>query len=182
MAVLQLTLVGLWAAPSGKTTRATIATAVVSWLASIVFGVLSHYEHICTIRPATINCGYLFLSSILSLAETRTLYFLEKNREIAVVYTVTLCIKVVLLITETMSKRSLLRRNYRDSPPESTVGILGECLYCWLNPLLMLGNRVDLTVELLPPIEDSLRSTGQGESGLHALWRKGELVCFTSVH
>ncbi|KAB8201929.1 hypothetical protein BDV34DRAFT_237247 [Aspergillus parasiticus] len=172
LAVLQLTLVGLWAAPSGKTTRATIATAVVSWLASIIFGVLSHYEHICTIRPATINCGYLFLSSILSLAETRTLYFLEKNREIAVVYTVTLCIKVVLLITETMSKRSLLRRNYRDSPPESTVGILGECLYCWLNPLLMLGNRVDLTVELLPPIEDSLRSTGQGESGLHALWRK----------
>ncbi|BAE64600.1 unnamed protein product [Aspergillus oryzae RIB40] len=172
LAVLQLTLVGLWAAPSGKTTRATIATAVVSWLASIVFGVLSHYEHICTIRPATINCGYLFLSSILSLAETRTLYFLEKNREIAVVYTVTQCIKVVLLITETMSKRSLLRRNYRDSPPESTVGILGECLYCWLNPLLMLGNRVDLTVELLPPIEDSLRSTGQGESGLHALWRK----------
>ncbi|KAE8368379.1 hypothetical protein BDV27DRAFT_168126 [Aspergillus caelatus] len=172
LAVLQLTLVGLWAAPSGKTTRATVATAVVSWLASIIFGILSHYEHICTIRPATINCGYLFLSSIMSLAETRTLFFLEKNRSIAVLYTVTLCIKVVLLITETMSKRSLLRRNYKDSPPESTVGILGECLFCWLNPLLMLGNRMDLTVELLPPIEDSLRSTGHGESGLHALWRK----------
>ncbi|KAB8230272.1 uncharacterized protein BDW43DRAFT_321569 [Aspergillus alliaceus] len=174
LAVLQLTLMGLWASPSGQTTtRATIGTTVVSWLASVVFGVLSHYEHFRTIRPATINSGYLFLSSILSLPETRTLYYVETHRSIPILYTMVLCLKLMLLVIETISKVSILKKEYRDSPPESTVGILGECLFWWLNPLLLLGNQMDLTVSQLPAIEESIRSTGVGQNELEELWKKG---------
>jgi hypothetical protein len=119
----------------------------------------------------------LFLSSLLSLAKARTLYYVETNQSIPIVFTTVLCLKVVLLIVETIPKVSILKRDYRDSPPESTVGVLGECLFWWLNPLLLLGNRVDLTVPQLPKLDDRLCSTGIGENGLEKIWRNGKHVC-----
>ncbi|OJJ42489.1 hypothetical protein ASPZODRAFT_105215 [Penicilliopsis zonata CBS 506.65] len=176
LVILQLTLLGLWASPSAKRTRATLGAAVTSLLASVVLGGLSQYEHTRTIRPPTINSGYLFLSSLLSLAEARTLYFVETertNRAIPIIYTLDLCLRGVLLILETIPKHSILKRAYQNPPPETASGVLGLSLFTWINPLLLLGNRTDLTVSQLPSLEDELCATGVGSNGLETLWRQG---------
>jgi ATP-binding cassette subfamily C (CFTR/MRP) protein 1 len=173
LAIIQVTLIGLWASPLAKTTRATIGTAVVTLLAYVVLGILSQYEHSRTVRPSTINSGYLFLSSLLSLAEARTLYFVEANRAIPILYTVNLCLRVVTLVIESIPKHSILKSAYRNPPPETATGVLGLSLFTWINPLLLLGNRTDLTVPQLPALEDALCAKGIGPSGLETLWRKG---------
>jgi hypothetical protein len=172
--IIQATLLGLWASSFGKTTRATIGTATVTLVAYLVLGILSQYEHTRTIKPSTINTGYLFLSSLLSIPESRTLYFVESNRVIPILYTVNLCLRVVLLVVESIPKDSVLKRAYQNPPPETATGVLGLSLFTWINPLLLLGSRTDLTVAQLPALEDALCATGVGPNGLETLWRKGK--------
>ncbi|KAJ6134374.1 ABC transporter integral membrane type 1 [Penicillium sp. IBT 18751x] len=176
LAVIQVILIGLWASPLATTTRATIGTAVVTLLAYVVLGVLSQYEHSRAIRPSTINSGYLFLSSLLSLAEVRTLYFVETNRAVPVLYTVNLCLRVAALAIESIPKTSILKTAYRNPPPETATGVLGLSFFTWINPLLLLGSRTDLTVAQLPELEDAFCAKGLGPNGLETLWRKGEFV------
>lgn len=172
--IIQATLLGLWASSFGKTTRATIGTATVTLVAYLVLGILSQYEHARTIKPSTINTGYLFLSSLLSIPESRTLYFVESNRVIPILYTVNLCLRAVLLVVESIPKDSVLKRAYQNPPPETATGVLGLSLFTWINPLLLLGSRTDLTVAQLPALEDALCTTGVGPNGLETLWRKGK--------
>ncbi|OQE74121.1 hypothetical protein PENNAL_c0084G03585 [Penicillium nalgiovense] len=173
LVIIQATLLGLWASSFGKTTRATIGTATVTLVAYLVLGILSQYEHARTIKPSTINTGYLFLSSLLSIPESRTLYFVESNRVIPILYTVNLCLRAVLLVVESIPKDSVLKRAYQNPPPETATGVLGKSLFTWINPLLLLGNRTDLTVAQLPALEVALCVTGVGPNGLETLWRKG---------
>ncbi|KAJ5674930.1 ABC transporter integral membrane type 1 [Penicillium maclennaniae] len=176
LAVIQVILIGLWASPLATTTRATIGTAVVTLLAYIVLGVLSQYEHSRAIRPSTINSGYLFLSSLLSLAEVRTLYFVETNRAVPALYTVNLCLRVAALVIESIPKTSILKSAYQNPPPETATGVLGLSFFTWINPLLLLGSRTDLTVAQLPELEDAFCAKGLGPNGLETLWRKGKFV------
>ncbi|RAK71485.1 P-loop containing nucleoside triphosphate hydrolase protein [Aspergillus fijiensis CBS 313.89] len=174
LAILQATLIGLWALPSGVTTRATIGTAVVTLVTYIVLGILSQYEHWRTIKPSTINSGYLFLSSLLSLAEARTLYYVSAHhRAIPIIYSVNLGLRVVVCILESLPKNSILKRDYEDLPPETATGVLGRSLFTWINPLLFLGNRTDLTIASLPALEEELCARGAGPTGLEKRWRKG---------
>ncbi|KGO51212.1 ABC transporter, integral membrane type 1 [Penicillium expansum] len=173
LVIIQATLLGLWASSFGKTTRATIGTATVTLVAYLVLGILSQYEHARTIKPSTINTGYLFLSSLLSIPESRTLYFVESNRVIPILYTVNLCLRAILLVVESIPKDSVLKRAYQNPPPETASGVLGLSLFTWINPLLLLGSRTDLTVAQLPALEDPLCATGVGPNGLETLWRNG---------
>ncbi|KAI2791871.1 ABC transporter atnG [Penicillium oxalicum] len=172
LATIQVVLLGLWASSLAERTRATIATAVLNLVTSIVLGLLSQYEHTRSIRPSTVNAGYLFLSTVLSLPEARTLYFLETTRAIPILFTVTLCLKVITLLVESVPKTSILKRAYQNPPPESATGILGLSFFTWINPLLLLGNKTDLTVELLPTLDESFCAKGVVPNGLEKTWRK----------
>lgn len=142
-------------------------------MAYLVLGLLSQYEHARTTKPSTINIGYLFLSSLLSIPEARTLYFVESNRAIPILFTVNLGLRVVVLVVESIPKHTLLKLAYQNPPPEAATGVLGLSLFTWINPLLLLGNSTDLTVAQLPALEDALCATGVGPNGLETRWRKG---------
>ncbi|KAJ5715595.1 ABC transporter integral membrane type 1 [Penicillium malachiteum] len=169
---VQLALVCLWGDPSAKITRATIGSSVITLMAYVVLGALSQYEHTRTIKPSTINAGYLFLSSLLSLAEARTLYFIHTNRVIPILYTVGLGLRVITLIVESIPKYSILKAAHRNPPPETATGVLGLSLFTWINPLLLTGSRTDLTIESLPALEDSLVADGSKPHGLEKFWRE----------
>ncbi|KAJ5618483.1 ABC transporter integral membrane type 1, partial [Penicillium herquei] len=169
---IQLALVCLWGDPSAKITRATIGSSVVTLLAYVVLGALSQYEHTRTIKPSTINAGYLFLSSLLSLAEARTLYFIHTSRLIPILYSVGLALRVVTLGVESIPKHSILKAAHRNPPPETATGVLGLSLFTWINPLLLTGSRSDLTIESLPALEDSLVADGTEPHGLEKYWRE----------
>ncbi|KAJ5727035.1 ABC transporter integral membrane type 1 [Penicillium malachiteum] len=169
---IQLALVCLWGDPSAKITRATIGSSVVTLLAYVVLGALSQYEHTRTVKPSTINAGYLFLSSLLSLAEARTLYFIHTSPLIPILYSVGLGIRVVTLGVESIPKYSILKAAHRNPPPETATGVLGLSLFTWINPLLLTGSRSDLTIESLPALEDSLVADGTEPHGLEKYWRE----------
>ncbi|KAJ6023717.1 ABC transporter integral membrane type 1 [Penicillium herquei] len=169
---IQLALVCLWGDPSANITRATIGSSVVTLMAYVVLGALSQFEHTRTIKPSTINAGYLFLSSLLSLAEARTLYFIHTSRVIPILYSVGLGLRVVTLIVESIPKYNILKAAHRNPPPETATGVLGLSLFTWINPLLLTGSRTDLTIESLPALEDSLVADGAEPHGLEKFWRE----------
>jgi hypothetical protein len=175
LALLQLILLGLYGSgsPAAAKTRATVGTAVLSFLASIGFGFLSHYEHTKTVRPATILNIFLALSLFLDLARARTLFFVQENDAIPVIFSVTVVLRALLLIPESTSKVPLLKEEYQRIAPETTSGVFGQSLFLWLNPLLAHGNREVLSTDDLPGLDESLSSSGTGDIGLERCWEKG---------
>lgn len=141
-------------------------------------GLLSQLEHERTIKPSTIISGYLFLSIVLSLPEARTLFSVQTNLAIPILYSVGLGLRVVTLVIESLPKTSILRPAWQNPPPEAATGVLGLSLFTWINPLLMKGNKEDLTVQNLPELEEDFTADGTGPNKLEVLWRKSKLLYF----
>lgn len=77
---------------------------------------------------------------------------------IAVVFTSTVGVKLILTITEAIEKRRILLELYRDVHPEATSGIYSRAFFWWLNTLLTIGFRRIIRANDIFPIEDEMSS------------------------
>lgn len=171
---MQLILLGIWSKPSTPKTRLTLAAAALSVAASLISIPLSHLEHKRSIRPSTILIVSLLFSGLFDAVRTRTLWSITGNTSIAVLFSITLGIKVALLSLEALGKRALLKPLHKDAPTETTAGIIGQSLFWWLNPLLRLGYKVLLTMDDLMTLDEVFVTTPHGKSGLYLTWEKGK--------
>lgn len=120
-------------------------------------GTLSYFEHQRTIRPPVLLQLYLLFTLVFDATRTRSLW-LGGYTNIAAVTTVALIIKLLLLSTETVSKRDILRNEWIIQSPEAKSGLFGKSFFLWLNKLLRTGYRQSLTVEDLLPLDKHLTS------------------------
>ncbi|ETN41096.1 uncharacterized protein HMPREF1541_03031 [Cyphellophora europaea CBS 101466] len=140
-------------------TRASIATAALSFYISLLLLALSHFEHLRSVRPSALLSLYFGLSILFDTIRARTLWTIEGNLPFAVAFSVDLGFKLALFIFESLEKESGYRRATYETVSHETAGnVFTRGLFWWLNPLLWKGFRRILDVDQLPAIDNELSS------------------------
>jgi ATP-binding cassette subfamily C (CFTR/MRP) protein 1 len=122
-------------------TRASLAAALLSLLATLGICILSYFEHIKNIRPSSIISAYLLLTLPFDGVQLRTRWLRGDNVTGNGVASAVLALKFLVLISEVTEKRSVLFAPYAYLSPEATSGLVSRSLFWWLNPLFRLGFR-----------------------------------------
>ncbi|KAE8349019.1 P-loop containing nucleoside triphosphate hydrolase protein [Aspergillus coremiiformis] len=175
LGIAQLVLIALWSLPTANRTQASIATNVVLTVGILFLGLLSYAEHNYSVRPSLILSIYLFITLLFDIAKVRTLWLRELagiNRTIATLTSVSVTIKILLLLLETVEKRRILKNVYREYPPESTGGLFNRFFFWWLNPLFKSGFFKLLTVDDLYTLDKQLVAK-RLHSALETIWSGG---------
>lgn len=136
----------------------SIAAAAVSFIAGVVLVLLSHLEHVKSVRPSFLVSVYLFLSLLFDCARVRTEWLLHNSAAFAGTLSASVLAKLVLLALETVEKRKFLLPQEKVLSPESTSGPFNRGFFVWLNSLLRTGYASLLTVDTLPAIYEKLSS------------------------
>lgn len=155
---MQTVLLVLHALNLSLRTRAAIAASALTLLDALGLCLLSHSEHIRSVRPSAIINVYLLLTLPFDAARARTLWFGGATKSIAAVFSSTLGVKIMILIAEAIEKRSILLDRYQDSSPEVTSGIYSRSFFWWLNKLMTTGFRRVIQNEDLYPIDEEMSS------------------------
>ncbi|KAH7025269.1 ABC transporter [Microdochium trichocladiopsis] len=175
LAALNIALVGLWARDGGyavTNTRASTANAVLAFVASVAVCALTWLEHDRSRRPASLLSIYLYLSVLLDLARTRTLWLLDPGSSaIAALFTTTLVMRLVTAALESFQKGASANIDDKVSTPEAIRGPLSTATFTWLLPLLRGGYRKVFSVNDLYPVDEWLSSKDLHET-LQREWEK----------
>jgi ATP-binding cassette subfamily C (CFTR/MRP) protein 1 len=158
LASLQLAQLVLWSVNPALRNVATLPAAVLYFIDTFAVFLLSYLEHQRSIQPSTPVCLYLLGSLLLDIPQARTLYLRRGHLAIAIIFTLALGAKAVVLALESREKTERLKQPYNKYPPEATRGILDRSLLWWLNPLFVKGFRILLTLDDLYPIDPALYS------------------------
>ncbi|TQB72810.1 hypothetical protein MPDQ_006453 [Monascus purpureus] len=156
LGAIQVVLLVLWALPSAPATNVSVAAAALGLPVALAMGLLSHAQHVRSVRPSTLLNVYLLLSLLCDIVQTRTLWLLHRATAIAAVFTASVFLKLVVLMTEAAEKRRLLEGKHQDATVESTSGIWNKMLFWWVNPLLWKGSRSILQPRDLQTINEKL--------------------------
>jgi hypothetical protein len=128
---------------------------------AVFLAVLSYAEHTRSVRPSFILNTYLLCSLLFDIARVRTLWLRYTdtfNEIIALVTTVALGVKVLLVLLEAVEKRNILKTEFAGYPPEATAGFYNRSLFWWLNPLFRVGYSNVLSVRDLFVLDKELSS------------------------
>ncbi|KAG5930350.1 hypothetical protein E4U42_001865 [Claviceps africana] len=171
LTVLQIVLLIIRAQPHTPTTRLTLpATAIViASFAWLLYGSL--LEHVRSVRPSTILCLYLGVSSLLDMASCRTAFFIPGYAVVARIQLISYFVKLAILAAEVTEKRKWLFWHCRELSPEATASFYNRVFFVWLNPLLLKGYRTSLTVDNLTPLDQDILSASQ-PVGILRRWGK----------
>ncbi|POS73471.1 ABC transporter [Diaporthe helianthi] len=128
---LQLALLALWAAQPamllGRVRTVSIVASRVSFVASLVFCVLSYAEHARSPRPSSILNAYLLISLLMDGAILRTFWMSDLATSVRAVFTASFALKACLLVLEAKEKGGLIVRGGSDGDqhrsPEVTSGL-----------------------------------------------------------
>ncbi|KAL8804260.1 MAG: hypothetical protein Q9200_005900 [Gallowayella weberi] len=123
------------------------------------------------VRPSALLNAYFLSSLVFDIARIRTLLVIPDNRVIAIVFTMTVALKFLILLLEAKEKRGLLQPMYAHYPPEATSGIFGQNFFWWLNPLLRKGFCKVLSVDDLFPVDEDINSEALRRR-LQSIWDK----------
>lgn len=174
---LNVSLVGLWAQRGDVniiSTRASTVDASLTFASSIGVVVLSWLEHERSYRPSFLLSLWLYLSALLDLPRTRTLWLLNGDKTIPAIFTTTLALRLALGLLESVSKRRLALTSQEECSPEVFRGLVSTANFAWLIPLLRTGYRKVFAVGDLYPADDWLKSKPLHEK-LQEEWDKGML-------
>ncbi|KAF7117581.1 hypothetical protein CNMCM5793_006633 [Aspergillus hiratsukae] len=174
LGIVQLVLTVHWALPAATRTQASIAANAITTVGLFVLCLLSCAEHLRSTTPSFLLNIYLFVTLLFDVAKTRTLWLRgisQTDETIAILTSVTVGIKVVLLILEAVQKRHILRKEYSAYPSEATAGIFNRLFFIWLNPLFRSGFSKILAVDDLFVLDKQL-SSRRLYSSLETLWDK----------
>lgn len=139
-------------------TRIATAASALAFLDALGLCLLSHREHIRSVRPSAIINVYLLLTVLFDIARARTLWLDGTTRYIASVFTSGLGVKLMILVTEGIGKRSILLERYRHTSPEATSGIYSRSFFWWLNTLMTTGFHRVISNQDLYPIDEDMSS------------------------
>lgn len=153
-------------------TRFTIPSSVLVLVTGVALLILSPLDHVHSRRPSGIIQGYLFLTTLLDTSRLRTSWHILGVSRTASLQTAVIVTKFLLLLAESVSKASHIKdESSNPISPEDTAGFFSRSLLLWLNPLLLHGYRVKLSLNDLYPVGTSLQSSNL-VSRLDVCWNK----------
>jgi len=154
----------LWATTSGRDGlfgRIIIAVNIFELIDSIALCAMSFVEHRKSIGPSTLITLYLLISIAFDAAECRTLWLRPQDqrlRTIAIIVSISICVKVGILFLETVEKRPFLNAPWNLAPPESLSGAINCSVFWWLNALFLRGHKGILSLKSLWETDYSMGS------------------------
>ncbi|KAI3395074.1 hypothetical protein diail_1831 [Diaporthe ilicicola] len=157
LAAVHITILVVQASLANKTT-ASVASAVVSLVASLLIPVLSHFEHLKSLRPSASLISFLSLTCLFEAVRTRT-YWLSGEVALAAALSAGVGMRLVVLYFETLSKKGLLLAQDEKIAVERLAGPISRTLFYWLNGLMTRGYRGLIHPEDLGPVDDRLLTT-----------------------
>ncbi|KAB5547143.1 canalicular multispecific organic anion transporter 1 [Coniochaeta sp. 2T2.1] len=156
LAVVQLAVLALQVRLTDKT-RVSIASAAVSLVATVFIPLVSHVEHLKSVRPSSLLVVFLSLTSLFEATRVRT-HWLSENVSLAVALSVALGIRLVALYLEAQSKSGLLLARDEKIADEVLAGPISRTVFHWLNGLMTSGYRKLLGHNDFGPVDDRLLS------------------------
>ena len=151
-------------------TQLSIPVVALACACSASASFVSHLEHMRSVQPSKILECYLFFSTLLDIARTRTLWAIQEGRMAAILFSTILGMRCLLLLLESSGKRRLLKPVYQDSALESTSNMFSRGLFWWLNPQLLKGYSTLMSMADLSAIDTKLTGKGAGGDGLQQRW------------
>ena len=147
----------------------------VSLVAAICVISLIFIEHRRSIHPSLYLGGYLFLSILLDIPKTRSLFLRDSRsfRPLASVFSSSILVKVCLLMLEEMPKISVVNEMRKNVSAESISGAMNRCVFWWLNNVLFLGYRRLIELADLGVIQSKFDSSAL-LARVDKRWRTGE--------
>lgn len=139
-------------------TRATVPAAALLLIDALGLVVLSHLEHLHSVRPSALINAWLLLTLPFDIARARSLWLDHASSSTAAVFTSALSVKVMVIIAEAVEKRHILLDRYRHTSPENTSGIYNRSFFWWLNTLMTTGFQRVIKNEDLYPIGEEMSS------------------------
>lgn len=134
-----------------------VAAASVECVAVLAVGLLSRYSHTRSPRPSLAIVVYLCITILLNLATARTLWLMKNAAAVSILYTVTLAVKMVCLVFESLEKHRLLIHP-SDYGPEELAGPLSRTFFIWVLSLFRAGYAALLTIPQLLPLSADMKS------------------------
>lgn len=153
--ICQLSLLVVWALPNTPRTRTSLTAAILALISSIGLQLLSHLEHLYSIQPSSLLSLFLSLSLLFDIIRARTLW-LARYTTIAVIYTVSISVKLIWFYLESRSKQDSLINKTIQYGAEDIRSLYNRSFFWWINQLFALGFRTDLSVESLPHLDQAM--------------------------
>ncbi|KAK1757136.1 P-loop containing nucleoside triphosphate hydrolase protein [Echria macrotheca] len=161
-AALNLALLVLSVVHPGRFEAFFNASAALSFVSSACMLPLSSLEHSRALRPSILLSSYLFVTLLLDIAQTRTLWLASTTAaEITFsrLFTSTVGVKAALLLLESAQKtRWVISWDIKGHSPEETAGVFSLGAYAWLNRLFRDGYKKILTLDDLFPLDSNIAS------------------------
>jgi ATP-binding cassette subfamily C (CFTR/MRP) protein 1 len=101
---------------------------------------------------------YLLFTLLFDVAKVRTLWRNDTTTHLAAVYSSSIGIKLLTMITEAFEKRDILLERFLHPSPEVTSGVYGLATFGWLGTLLRLGSNQNLLMSDLYPVDDDMKT------------------------
>lgn len=154
--------------------RYSLAASVLSLAASLCNLLIIYVGHVYYLQPSSFLSLFFSITVLLDIAVTRSL-FLRGMATLGALHIAIVSVKFALVCLEEISKRYLFySKDILESvADEATAGFWNRAVFAWLNPLLVLGFRKDLTVEDLPELDPGLDAAELFGRYQHH-WRRGE--------
>lgn len=122
---------------------------------------LSYLEHFRSPRPAIILNAYLFVTILLDIAQTRTLWLASVSSDeitYSRLFTTGVVAKALLIILESQQKTRWLIWDTKEHSPEETGGLYSLGAFAWPNKLFLMGYKRTLTLDDLYPLDQAMAS------------------------
>lgn len=139
-------------------TSASVPSATLSLVSSILMAFFASLEHTRALAPSPALVFFLAMTALVDIARVRTLYLTDRPFPAAAL-SASLALRLLLLALESRSKRKDLVAPHSDTCPEKLAGPISRTMFHWVNPLLMTGFRSSLAGRGLGPIDPELEAS-----------------------
>jgi ATP-binding cassette subfamily C (CFTR/MRP) protein 1 len=153
---VQLALLVFWT--KTPITKASVPSAGVEFVGALAVLFLVAFEHQRIVHPSSLLWLYLLASILSTAVRTRTLFIRGYEPIVSRLTASGFACNFVLLIIESLPKKSYLKPGDHEYGPEELAGIFSRSIFWWLTPILFLGNRKILKLADLYPLDRNLRS------------------------
>lgn len=167
----------LWAVLPAVQTDLTLPAAAFAAGGSLSLVLLLFIEHVYSYRSSTFLSLFLSVTFLVDVAKAYACLDRAGLGPICALYMIGCLVRFLLLISQEISKRHLIRdealRINLGSEPAS--GFWNRSMFVWINSTLLLGFRQALKVEDLPALDPDFKSKTVFAAFKHQ-WDKGETL------
>lgn len=148
----------IWAVLPSVRTDLTLPAAGLTVAGSVSIAMFLLMEHLYSYRPSTFLSLFMSITLLLDMAKTYSCSIRVGLGSLCAMYIMSTVVRFLLLITQEVPKRGLLRDKGRSMGLEAAAGFWTRALFAWLNSTLLTGFRRVLKLKDLPPLAPEFRS------------------------